>query len=140
MSVNTVPHTLRLFTFNGVATSTEQVVGFAGFPLTELVINIGGGGLGRCLPVLWEIKNDSTTDSIYVKWGSSPMTPASGAVLSDWIVLAPGQAYNRGKRHADQEVSTSLMESDLAYMRVQSAGGDAAFSAAVDAWMLAVNF
>ena len=140
MSVNTVPHTLRLFTFNGVATSSEQVIGFAGFPLTELVINIGGGGLGRCIPLLWEIKNDSETEVLYVKWGSSAMTPSSGSVLSDWIVLRPGQAYNRGKRHSDQEVSTSLVESDLAYMRVQSAGSNAEFSGAVDVWMLAVNF
>jgi hypothetical protein len=136
MSTVTQPKTLVRAYFSAVATGTEAVVGLDGYYLTTAGYTIPGYAYQDLTPVQWEIKNDSTTDILRVRFGFDAMVPAAGTYMNNWINLLPGQAYTQQKRLQVQELNLALLPVDLIAMRVKTSGASVAFSGTLDAWFV----
>lgn len=136
MSTVTQPKTLVRAYFSAVATGTEAVVGLDGYYLTTAGYTIPGYGYQEITPVQWEVKNDSTTDILQVRFGFDAMTPAAGTFMNNWINLLPGQAYTMQKRLQVQELNLLVLPADLIAMRVKTSGASVAFSGTLDGWFV----
>lgn len=135
------PDVLERYTFNGTVDGTEIVVGLAGTAsivvTPDFYVPTGLKTIVDIVPVQWEIKNDSTTDNLRVRFGSDPIAGAVGNVLANYIVLLPGQSYTQQKRSLPQEFNggtTSGAGVDLLFVHLQSEGPVVAYSGTVETW------
>lgn len=137
------PTVLQRYTFSGSVDGTEVVIGLAGTASMTVTpdfrVPTGLKTVAELAPIQWEIKNDSTTDNLRVKFGSAPIAGAVGNVLANYIVLLPGQSYTQQKRAVPQEFNGSATNGlgadvDLLFVRLQSEGPVVAYSGTVETW------
>lgn len=125
--------------FNGSVTLNDsRVIGPTGSGIATLTVP---GYTTTDLPVLWEIRNTTAPGggSLYVRPGDgtglATFTPAAGAVLGNYDVLAPGVGYSEHKQHAFQEIPYSPgTAAARATLQVAASAGTVTFSGWVWLW------